>query len=103
MALLFLALIYMGQVAGVARETLAILAKPKSQQAQFSHTTYDFFVTREAWILAHLWLLWIAVLQLVRHPKQRGRIVGAVAAALLAVLAATWSIAAWLGRHGAFV
>ncbi len=109
--LLTLALIYMVQVAGVARHTQDVLANPLPEQApnggrQFDLRTmaiYDFFFTSQAWALAHVWLLWVVVLRLVRRPEQRERIVAALAAALFAVVAITWGMALWLGSHGTSV
>jgi hypothetical protein len=109
--LLGLALIYMVQVGGVARHTLHILANPLATRASDGQYQFDlrtwaihhFYFTSQAWVLAHLWLLWVVVLRLVRRPTQRGRIVAALAAAVLATLAATWSMVVWLANHGTSV
>ena len=109
--LLTLAAVYAAQVAGVVRHTRQILANPLPAAApnggmQFDLRTmaiHDFLFTSQAWALAHLWLLWVVVLQLARHPQQRVTLVRCLAAALLALVIVTWVMAAWLGRHGTSV
>jgi len=64
---------------------------------------YDFFFTAQAWALAHLWLLWVALLQVARHPQQRLQVVRRLAVAVLAVVLVTWGMAVWLGSHGTSV
>jgi multisubunit Na+/H+ antiporter MnhF subunit len=64
---------------------------------------HDFFFTSQAWALAHLWLVWVAVLRLVRRPERRKRIVAALAASIFTVVVVTWSMVLWLGGRGTLV
>jgi len=106
--LLLLALIYMGQVFWVLQETRAELGNPLPDytpdgrvHVDLRHLRiYDFFVTREAWLLGHLWLLWVCVVQVARRPLRRVAVVRGLAAATLGVLAITWVMRLWVGRMG---
>jgi hypothetical protein len=111
LVLLALASIYMGQVFWALQDTRAALADrlpaytPDGRmQFDLRHfRIYDFFVTREAWALGHLWLLWVLVVQVARRPVQRVKAVRRLAIAVTGVLAISWGMALWVERLGASV
>jgi hypothetical protein len=106
-----LALVYALQVAGVVHHTRYLLAHPLPEYApngamQFDLRTvanYDFFVTSHAWLLGHVWLLWVVVLHFARRPQKRVRLVRALGVALIVVASITWAMVLWLGKQGTSV
>jgi hypothetical protein len=106
-----LALIYAVQVAGVVHHTRFLLAHPLPEFAsngamQFDVRTvanYDFFFTSHAWLLGHVWLLWLVVLHFARRPKRRVRLVRGLGLAFVAVASLTWVMVLWLARQGTSV
>jgi hypothetical protein len=106
-----LALVYACQVAGVVHHTRYLLAHPLPEYApngamQFDVRTvanYAFFVTSHAWLLGHVWLLWVVVLHFARRPKTRVRLVRVLGVAFLAVASVTWVMVLWLANQGTSV
>ena len=64
---------------------------------------YDFFLTSHAWLLGHVWLLWVVVLHFARRPQRRVRLVRGLGAAFVAVASVTWAMVLWLARQGTSV
>jgi hypothetical protein len=106
-----LALVYAAQVAGVVHHTRFLLAHPLPEfgpngAMQFDLRTvanYDFFVTSPAWLLGHVWLLWVVVLHFARRPEKRVRLVRGLAVAFVAVASITWAMVLWLAKQGTSV
>ncbi len=106
-----LALVYALQVAGVMHHTRYLLAHRLPEYApngamQFDLRTvanYDFFVTSHAWLLGHVWLLWVVVLHFARRPQKRVRLVRALGVAFTVVASITWAMVLWLGKQGTSV
>jgi hypothetical protein len=109
--LLLLASVYCGQVGYVVQHTRYLLAHPLPEYTpdggrQLDLRTmanYDFFFTSHAWLLGHVWLLWVVVLHFARPPRERVRLVRGLGIALVTVVGATWVMVLWLARQGTSV
>jgi hypothetical protein len=107
----FLALLYSVEVAGVVRHTRYVLAHPLPEYSadggrQLDLRTmahYDFFITAHAWLLGHVWLVWVVMLHFARRPKSRLRLVRGLAMAFVAVAGVTWLMVLWLAGLGTSV
>ena len=108
--LLGLCLVYMVEVAGVLQHARALIAEGWTSAAGPDGSAYyyqlrrvsgsRFFVTQEAWMIAHLWLLWVLIVRALGDPAHRARVVGWLGSAVAVIVAATWVMRAWIAAHG---
>ena len=107
--LLGLCLVYMVEVAAVLQHARALVSEGWTSGVGNDGSAYyklrriseyRFLVTQEAWIIAHLWLVWVLIVRAFDNPAHHTRVVGWLASALAVIVAASWAIRAWIAAYG---
>jgi hypothetical protein len=104
------ATVFVVQEVAAAREVAGTLAPISGQVPEesmaFEHQggrIYDFFVTHEAFLLLHVWVVWASVLVWRRGVRETGRLGVSLLGYTVVLLIVGHGVAAWLASEGASV